>query len=141
LEDPPYLRGEGLGPAQEDVPLIEVGDQRVDHRLVESPGEAGPGFSWPDLEPELAVKLAAMANDKIAAVVTTHPTECEEHRGLARKGAGRGPGEGAGNRSSVRQLRCCRHKISQRRRSKHDAADLRPNVSRRGSRQSRRHGR
>src|SRR3984893_12859888 len=44
-EDPPYLRGEGLGPAQEDVPLIEVGDQRMDHRLVESPGEAGPGFA------------------------------------------------------------------------------------------------
>ena len=27
-----------------------------------------------NLEPELAVKLAAMANDKIAAAVTTHPT-------------------------------------------------------------------
>src|SRR5258707_6010420 len=46
-EDPPYLRGEGLRPAQEDVPLIEVGDQRVDHRLVESPSEAGPGFGSP----------------------------------------------------------------------------------------------
>src|ERR1700722_6616462 len=47
LEDPPYLRGEGPGPAQEDVPLIEVGDQRMDHRLVESPGKAGPGFGSP----------------------------------------------------------------------------------------------
>src|SRR5258706_14271172 len=47
LEDPPYLRGEGLRPAQENVPLIEVGDQRMDHRLVESPGEAGPGFASP----------------------------------------------------------------------------------------------
>jgi predicted TIM-barrel fold metal-dependent hydrolase len=27
-----------------------------------------------NLEPELAVKLAAMANDKIAAAVTTHPS-------------------------------------------------------------------
>src|SRR6201982_1776903 len=50
LEDPSYLRSERLGPAQEDVPLIEVGDQRMDHRLVESPGEAGPGFGlpWPE---------------------------------------------------------------------------------------------
>src|SRR5271156_5967052 len=47
LEDPLYLRGEGLGPAEEDVPLIEVGDQRMDHRLVESPSEAGPGFGSP----------------------------------------------------------------------------------------------
>src|ERR1700723_2231641 len=37
------------GPGQEDVPLIEVGDQRMDHRLVESSVEAGPGFGspWP----------------------------------------------------------------------------------------------
>src|SRR5271168_4603017 len=34
LQDPPYVRGEQLGPAQEDVPVIEVGDQRMDHRLV-----------------------------------------------------------------------------------------------------------
>src|SRR6202008_2927225 len=47
LEDPPYLRGEGLGPAHEDVPLIEVGDQRMDHRFVESPSEASPGFKSP----------------------------------------------------------------------------------------------
>src|SRR6516225_1478304 len=39
LENPPYLRSEGLGPAQKDVPPIEVGDQRMDHRLVESPSE------------------------------------------------------------------------------------------------------
>ena len=43
----PHVRGERLGPAQEDVPVIEVGDQRTDHRLVESPSEAGPGFAPP----------------------------------------------------------------------------------------------
>src|SRR5258707_12579933 len=47
LEDPPYLRGEALGPAQEDVPLIEVGDQRSDHRLGQLPGGTGPGLAAP----------------------------------------------------------------------------------------------
>ena len=31
-----------------------------------------------NLEPEPAVKLAAMANDKIAAAVTTHPTSVDD---------------------------------------------------------------
>src|SRR5262249_55917084 len=47
LEDPPYFRGEELGSAQEDMSLIEVGDQRMDHRLVDPPSEAGPGFGSP----------------------------------------------------------------------------------------------